>query len=65
MARKCDYRNGIVVLLLSLAAVPAMAQSFRVQCPYSTITHPDPTNKGLNDAEPWEKSTGAGKVSRT
>jgi hypothetical protein len=40
MARICDCRNGIVVLLLSLAAVPAMAQSFRVQCPYSTITHP-------------------------
>src|ERR1700693_3114966 len=39
MARKCDYR-GIFVLLLSVAALPAMSQSFRVQCPYSTITHP-------------------------
>ena len=26
---------------LSLFALPAMAQSFRVQCPSSTITHPD------------------------
>src|SRR3984957_10229087 len=39
MARTCDYR-GILVCLLSVAAMPAMSQSFRVQCPYSTITHP-------------------------
>ena len=26
-----------------LATLPAAAQSFRVQCPTSTITHPDPT----------------------
>ncbi len=44
MARICDYRNGIVVLLLSLAALPAMAQSFRVQCPTSTVTHPASSN---------------------
>jgi hypothetical protein len=44
MARTCDYRYGIVALLLSLAAVPAMAQSFRVQCPTSTITHPSTLN---------------------
>jgi FtsP/CotA-like multicopper oxidase with cupredoxin domain len=57
MARKCDYR-GIFVLLLSVAAFPAMSQSFRVQCPYSTITHPDPgaaattpTDTGVNSAE--------------
>jgi hypothetical protein len=45
MARKCDYR-GIFVLLLSVAALPAMSQSFRVQCPYSTITHPAPAATG-------------------
>ena len=50
MARKCDYRNGIVVLLLSLAALPVMAQSFRVQCPTSTITHP--SNLHDNNSEP-------------
>ena len=49
MARTCDYRIGIVALLLSLAALPAMAQSFRVQCPTSTITHPTAAN---NNAEP-------------
>jgi len=31
-----------------LAALPAAAQSFRVQCPTSTITHPDLTNTGVN-----------------
>jgi hypothetical protein len=29
-----------------------MAQSFRVQCPTSTITHPDPGNTGVNNTEP-------------
>src|ERR1700693_2790197 len=50
MARTRDCRDGIVVLLLSLAALPAMAQSFRVQCPTSTITHPAALNN--NNAEP-------------
>jgi hypothetical protein len=36
---------------LSLCTVPAMAQSFRVQCPTSTITHPDPTNSGVNSTD--------------
>jgi hypothetical protein len=35
--------------VLSAVALPAMAQSFRVQCPTSTITHPDPTK---NNSEP-------------
>jgi hypothetical protein len=38
----------LFVVVLVLAAVPASAQSFRVQCPTSTITHPDPTNSGVN-----------------
>jgi FtsP/CotA-like multicopper oxidase with cupredoxin domain len=33
-------RGWISLGLLSVCAVPAMAQSFRVQCPTSTITHP-------------------------
>jgi Multicopper oxidase len=40
------------ILLVCLATVAASAQSFRVQCPTSTITHPDPTNSGVNSAEP-------------
>jgi len=33
-------RASIALAVLSLCALPAMAQSFRVQCPTSTITHP-------------------------
>jgi hypothetical protein len=39
------------IFLLCLA-VGANAQSFRVQCPTSTITHPDPSNAGVNNVEP-------------
>jgi Multicopper oxidase len=42
-------REWIGVGLLSAFAVPAMAQSFRVQCPDHTITHPTAAN---NNAEP-------------
>jgi len=40
--------RGAAALLL-LVALPAGAQSFRVQCPTSTITHPDPANAGVNN----------------
>jgi hypothetical protein len=42
----------ILVLFVAFATVAASAQSFRVQCPTSTITHPDPGNTGLNNSEP-------------
>src|SRR5215472_7281779 len=45
-------RASIALAVLSLCALPAMAQSFRVQCPTSTITHPDPNNRGVNSTEP-------------
>ena len=41
-----------ISILVVFAAVTASAQSFRVQCPTSTITHPDPTNAGVNNSEP-------------
>ncbi len=41
-------RFGTLLMLFCVAALPAAAQSFRVQCPTSTITHPA-TN---NDNEP-------------
>jgi FtsP/CotA-like multicopper oxidase with cupredoxin domain len=41
--------QGLPAVLLVLLASPAGAQSFRVQCPTSTITHPDPAK---NNAEP-------------
>ena len=39
-----------LAVLSGLAALPASAQSFRVQCPTSTITHPSSLNN--NNAEP-------------
>src|SRR6266853_5582188 len=42
-------RLGLPTILLALMALPAGAQSFRVQCPTSTITHPTAAN---NNAEP-------------
>lgn len=50
----------IPVLIVALATVAASAQSFRVQCPASTITHPisgttcgtNPTAAGCNNTEP-------------
>src|SRR5215472_703412 len=38
-------------LYLLVATIPAMAQSFQVQCPTSTLTHPDPSGTGVNNAE--------------
>jgi hypothetical protein len=46
------YQLLATVIAFSLAPVIASAQSFRVQCPTSTITHPDPFNKGVNNSEP-------------
>jgi hypothetical protein len=44
-----NTRGWVALGLLGAFAVPAMAQSFRVQCPTSTITHPVPAN---NNSEP-------------
>ncbi len=46
------FRVWLPLFLVCLATVAANAQSFRVQCPTSTITHPDPTNAGVNNSEP-------------
>ena len=50
----------ILLLVFCVVALPAAAQSFHVQCPPSTITHPstgtncstNPTNPGCNNTEP-------------
>ena len=46
------FRCGVSTLLLCGLTLPAAAQSFRVQCPTSTVTHPDPGNTGVNNVEP-------------
>jgi len=38
------YRIWLLILSVCLGTVSANAQSFRVQCPASTITHPAPNN---------------------
>ena len=45
-----NTRGWIALGLLSAFAVPAMAQSFRVQCPANTITHPSTLHD--NNSEP-------------
>src|ERR1700731_939255 len=48
-----NVATGLFVLALILVATrAASSQSFRVQCPTSTITHPDPTGLGINSSEP-------------
>src|SRR6201988_1088763 len=47
------YRIWLPILLVSFATVTGNAQSFRVQCPTSTITHPDKTaTQQVNSTEP-------------
>jgi FtsP/CotA-like multicopper oxidase with cupredoxin domain len=48
MVIKISFRIWALVIFGSLASVAASAQSFRVQCPASTITHP----AASNNAEP-------------
>ena len=43
---------GLPFIAVLVFAASAGAQSFRVQCPASTITHPDPSNTGVNNTEP-------------
>jgi Multicopper oxidase len=46
------YQAWLPMLIVCLAPTIANAQSFRVQCPTSTVTHPDPGNAGVNNSEP-------------
>jgi FtsP/CotA-like multicopper oxidase with cupredoxin domain len=45
-----NTRGWITLGLLSVFAIPALAQSFRVQCPTNTVTHP--SNLHDNNSEP-------------
>jgi FtsP/CotA-like multicopper oxidase with cupredoxin domain len=49
-AMRKSYQVWLPILLVCFATVAASAQSFRVQCPTSTITHPSTLNN--NNAEP-------------
>ena len=56
MSRKSVCTFLFTSVLIGSAALSATAQSFRVQCPTSTITHPDPSNAGVNNSEPAYKA---------
>jgi FtsP/CotA-like multicopper oxidase with cupredoxin domain len=43
--------STFVLALIGVVALPVVAQSFKVQCPTSTITHPDTSGSGVNNAE--------------
>ena len=49
MFRQGFSRGCVPAFLSVLLASPAAAQSFRVQCPTSTLTHPDAS---ANNGEP-------------
>jgi FtsP/CotA-like multicopper oxidase with cupredoxin domain len=49
MRTNCRAPGALILAAGLLQALPAAAQSFRVQCPSSTITHPDATR---NNSEP-------------
>jgi hypothetical protein len=54
--------RGLPAVLLALLALPAGAQSFRVQCPTSTITHPSKLHDNNSEppyTSPTTLSTGA------
>ena len=52
-------RGWVALALLSAFALPAMAQSFRVQCPTSTLTHPSAPDAEPAYTGPTYTSTGA------
>ena len=53
MARRILGISWSLVVLILMAALSANAQSFRVQCPTGTITHPNPNNNpATNNSEP-------------
>jgi hypothetical protein len=52
-----SFQIWIPTLLICFAAVAASAQSFRVQCPASTITHPDIMGTGNNSEPPYNGPT--------
>src|SRR6202163_4833334 len=50
MASRNVSTSWFPVVLVCVGAIPATAQSFRVQCPTSTITHPVAANNNIEPA---------------
>jgi Multicopper oxidase len=59
MSSLVSFRCGLTALALGVFTLPAAAQSFRVQCPTSTITHPSaPTNEPAYAGPTYLPTTG-------
>jgi len=56
---KTPHKFWLLIFLVGVVTLPATAQSFRVQCPTSTITHPDPTTTSNtnNNGNPYNGPT--------
>ncbi|MBB1633705.1 multicopper oxidase family protein [Cupriavidus sp. UME77] len=52
------YRGGVSALLLLLFAMPALAQSFRVQCPDNTALHPKSATGVVSDGIKCQQISG-------
>lgn len=52
------YRGGVSALILLLFALPAMAQSFRVQCPEETPLHPKSAAGAVSDGIKCQQISG-------
>ncbi len=59
------YRRGLLAVLLGFVALPAWAQSFRVQCPNTTLLHPNPLTAEPSYNGPQTLSTTANGVPLT
>jgi len=57
MGKRSLGTAGILFVLFFVVALPAAAQSFRVQCPNSTITHPSAANAEPNYQGPTYTGT--------
>ncbi|KVL34310.1 hypothetical protein WT21_01450 [Burkholderia territorii] len=56
------YCSSVAALLLALSTVPAFAQSFRVQCPFTTPAHPTALAPGVGEPT-YTKPTYTGQTS--
>ncbi len=50
MSKASTHQFGLAALVLSLFSLPAMSQSFMVQCPKTTLLHPTAVDNNLENA---------------
>jgi FtsP/CotA-like multicopper oxidase with cupredoxin domain len=60
MSKASTYQFGFAALVLSLFSLPAMSQSFMVQCPKATLLHP--TEADNNTENPYDTAHAAAPI---